>query len=94
MSVLVTMANYWIARGWSVTMVTLAAADAPPSFALDPAVAPGVEFPAFGGLTYFEVITIAREIAQDAALRALVHSLHGADPGRPNVATALKALAS
>jgi hypothetical protein len=38
--------------------------------------------------------TIAREIAQDAALRALVHSLHGADPGRPNVATALKALAS
>jgi hypothetical protein len=38
--------------------------------------------------------TIARETAQDAALRALVHSLHGADPGRPNVAAALKALAS
>jgi hypothetical protein len=38
--------------------------------------------------------TIAREMAQDAALRGLVDSLRGADPGRSNVAAALKALAS
>jgi hypothetical protein len=38
--------------------------------------------------------TIAREVAQDAALRALVHSLRDADPGRSNVAAALKALAT
>jgi hypothetical protein len=37
--------------------------------------------------------TIAREMAQDATLRALVHSLRGTDPDRPNVAVALKALA-
>jgi hypothetical protein len=36
--------------------------------------------------------TIAREMAEDAALKALVMSLRGADPGRPNVAAALKAL--
>jgi hypothetical protein len=37
--------------------------------------------------------TIAREMAKDAALKALVQSLRGTDPGRPNVAVALKALA-
>ena len=38
--------------------------------------------------------TIAREMAHDAALKALVLSLRGVDPGRTNVAAALKALAT
>lgn len=38
--------------------------------------------------------TIAQEVARDAGLRALVQSLRGVDPGRPNVAAALKALAA
>jgi hypothetical protein len=38
--------------------------------------------------------TVAREIAGDAGLKALVDSLRGTDPGRPNVNAALKALAS
>jgi hypothetical protein len=36
---------------------------------------------------------IAREMTRDAALKASVLSLAGLDPGRPNVAAALKALA-
>jgi agmatinase len=48
--------------------------------ALDPAVAPGVEFPAFGGLTYYEVITIAREIAARGAVAGL--ALTGIAPDR------------
>jgi hypothetical protein len=38
--------------------------------------------------------TIAREMAGDDALKALVASLRGVDPGRPNVSAALKALAA
>jgi glycosyltransferase involved in cell wall biosynthesis len=36
--VLTTMANYWVSRGWTITLVTLEGPERPPAFALDPAV--------------------------------------------------------
>lgn len=48
--------------------------------AIDPAVAPGVETPAFGGLTYFEVVNLLRGIAARGPVAAL--ALMGVVPAR------------
>ena len=48
--------------------------------ALDPAVAPGVETPAFGGLTYFEVTNLLRGIAARGPVAGL--ALTGVVPDR------------
>lgn len=48
--------------------------------ALDPAVAPGVETPAFGGLTYFEVINLVRGIVARGPVAGL--ALTGVVPAR------------